>query len=317
LLFDEKKRHAYVLTETDGVVLQVPSTFECPLDCSGRGYCNATTNYFCVCDAPFNGHNCEGPKPVPPVEPPVYEPITLLGKITINTTIGFVSDQEFLYFYSNCSVSMKKMLKSDIISSASPPQILDDVQIGAFAITSTLVDPLLNLIYLIGATQCGEFVSSSPLYVRVSTNNFADHTTMALDTPITTAFASTNGTATYLNLFGKSDSLQFKSSKTDNPLQSGPLSIPYVGIPIASVLLPRTNEGVIVGKQYTAHFSLTSSYVTKRYNLPDDFVATSIAADEERGKLYVCGTTSDMGWNLLVLTPALIPDNTTVNASVS
>eukprot|EP00029_Vermamoeba_vermiformis_P001332 TRINITY_DN114_c0_g1_i6.p1 TRINITY_DN114_c0_g1~~TRINITY_DN114_c0_g1_i6.p1 ORF type:complete len:839 (+),score=37.75 TRINITY_DN114_c0_g1_i6:48-2564(+) len=319
LLFDDKTRLAYVMTETDGVVIQVPSTFECPLDCSGRGYCNATTNYVCVCDYPSSGHNCEDPKPVPPVEPPLYEPIRLLGKITINTTIGFVADEDFLYFYSNCSVSMKKVPKSEIIASASHPQVLDDLQIGSFGITSALVDPQLDLIYLIGGT-CGEFVSSSPIYVRVSMNNFADQTTMALSTPIRTAFTSTNGATTYLNLFGETASFQLKSSMTDNPLQSGPTSIPSLWIPMASVFLPRANEGVVISRQYTAHFSLSSGNMTKRYYFPDNFVATNIAADEEHGKLYVCGYTSgEYQWMsagyLLVLTPALIPTDSIINVT--
>jgi hypothetical protein len=58
LLIDDNKPLIYITTETEAMVVTLPTSFVCPLDCSSQGYCNVSTNYLCVCDAPYFGHNC-------------------------------------------------------------------------------------------------------------------------------------------------------------------------------------------------------------------------------------------------------------------
>ncbi len=115
---------------------------------------------------------------------------------------------------------------------------------------------------------------------------------MDLSKGITTAFVSNDTQdSTYLNMFGWPNYLRLKSSKSDNPLQSFP-TLRADAAPIASTFLPQTNTAIIVTEYPTLHYNFNTGNITHSYTLPSDFTAKSLAADEERGKLYIVGTTS-------------------------
>lgn len=239
-------------------------------------------------------------QPAAPVEQPLYEPITMIGRVdiplgtSIFATYGSFTDHEYIYFYANCSLSISKISKANVLSSTNTSLVFSDTVIDSFGVSTALVDSQLDLVYFIGGNVCSIYQNDFNVkLVRVSMSNYTDYTVMDLSR-ITTAFISTDASdSAYLNMFGSFTSLRLKSSQTDNPLQSLP-TVPADSEPTAVLFLPRSNTAVLSSRYSTVHYDFNNGSVVHKYDLPNGFTAMKMAADEERGKFYVIAQSNEV-----------------------